>query len=149
MKKILFILACLCACGSAHASPYFRPLDIAHPQPVLGALIAPDTLKTSEAASLLPLITHSPKDGCILPSIVCEDWTPLAVGASMTAGNITFDVAPLANVVPWIQSGIQTATGVHYIDNPAVTISAGPVWEYKQSTNKGYYRTFIGLALHF
>jgi hypothetical protein len=131
------------------AAPYFRPLDYQHPKPVFGALIAPEALGQSEASSLLPLITHSPKDGCLLPTIVCEDWTPLAVGASMNAGKITLIVAPLANVVPWIQSAVQNATGKTYVKNPSVTISAGPALEYKQTTNKGYLRIFTGLALNF
>lgn len=142
----------------AFATPYFRPIDPSHPQPVAGALIAPK-LGDSEGAALLPILTHSPKDGCLLPSVVCEDWTPLAVGGSLNAGKLTFDVAPLANVLPWMQSGLLAVVpsswqGLRKILTPAegsapVTFSAGPVWEYKQLTNKGYFRVFSGLALHF
>ncbi len=143
----------------AMATPYFRPLDVRHPQPVAGALLALEAPGESSAAALLPLLTHSPKDGCLLPDVVCEDWSPLAVGASMNAGRVTFDVAPIANVLPWMAAAgravIPSGWGglrsvVDY--NPAgdtLTFSAGPVWEYRQVTNKGYYRTFLGLALHF
>jgi len=157
MKSLL--LALLVLAPAAHATPYFRPIDPAHPQPVAGALIAPAALGDSSGAALLPIFTHSPKDGCLLPSIVCEDWTPLAVGASLNAGKITFDVAPLANVLPWMQNGLLAVTPASWawaqkILAPAaggepVTFSAGPVWEYKQLTNKGYFRVFTGLALHF
>lgn len=143
----------------AFATPYFRLINPAHPQPVAGALLAPEALGQSAASALLPLLTHSPKDGCLLPSIVCEDWTPLAVGASINGGNITFDVAPLANILPWMQRAGQALvpsgwTAVREVVNydptgDAVTFSAGPVWEYQQRTNKGYFRIFTGLALHF
>lgn len=156
MKKI--ILAVLLAPSFAVAGPYFRLLDMSHPSPVAGALIDPmQDLKQTEAASLLPLITHSPKDGCLLPSIVCEDWTPLAVGGSMIAGHLTLDVAPLLNVLPWLQSAALALTpakwqGVANILKPAdssVTFSAGPVWQYRQDTNRGYLKIFTGMALHF
>lgn len=156
MKKILTM--CLLLPSLAGATPYFRLLDVSHPQPVVGALLAPEDLKHSAAASLLPLVTHSPKDGCIFPTIVCEDWTPLAVGASMASGQVTFDVAPLANVLPWMQRGANllvpsswTATRAVLAATPEspVSFSAGPVWEWKQATNKGYFRVFTGLALHF
>lgn len=158
MKSSKFILLALCLSVSASAAPYFRPLDPSHIQPVFGALLAPEDMSKSEGASLLPLITHSPKDGCMLPSVVCEDWTPLAVGASMSAGKITLDVAPLANVLPWMVALAEAAmppgwhSGLAWMipaDGQKVTFSAGPAWEYRQVTNKGYFRVFTGLALHF
>jgi hypothetical protein len=158
--KHWLIAALICFGSLAHAAPYFRPLDIRHPQPVAGALIDPRNLGQSEVASLLPLLTHSPKDGCLMPSIVCEDWTPLAVGASINAGQVTFAAGPLANVLPWMQrAGLAIVperwTWARSVldyggdETDAVTFSAGPVWQYKQATNKGYFRIFTGLALHF
>lgn len=158
MKKLLLWLGILGLPGVAMANPYFRPVDIGHPQPVIGAMVDPFGIKNSEAASLLPLITHSPKDGCLLPGVVCEDWTPLAVGASMNAGKITLNIAPLANVLPWVQALALAVTpekwgGLISALSPApgsvVTFSAGPVWQYQQATNKGYFKVFTGLALHF
>jgi hypothetical protein len=156
MKKLLIAVLVAFPCG-AQASPYFRPLDIRHPQPVAGALIDPRNLGQSEVASLLPLLTHSPKDGCLMPSIVCEDWTPLAVGVSMNAGKVTLDLAPLANILPWVSAAIGALPGywggIQDIlapkDTPPVTFSAGPVWQYRQIENRGYFRIFTGLALHF
>lgn len=152
----------------ADAAPYFRTilgkdasghLAIARPQPIIGALIDPGSLGKSEAVSLLPLITHSPKDGCLLPGIVCEDWTPLAVGASMNAGKVTFDVAPLANILPWMQSAGRAVipagwtalrSVVEYSgEGDPITFSAGPAWQYRQLENKGYFKIVTALALHF
>lgn len=167
MKKLLAAAALVCFYSTAEAAPYFRSIiskdangHIAFnkPAPVLGALIDPGHLGNSEAASLLPLITHSPKDGCLMPSIVCEDWTPLAVGVSANAGKFTLDVAPLANVLPWMQRGVLAVVpdkwaGFRNLLAPStdapVTFSAGPVWQYRQANNKGYFRVFTGLALHF
>lgn len=159
MRTLLALLVFIALIPSAQATPYFRLLNLENLHPVAGALLAPENLGQSAAAALLPLLTHSPKDGCLLPSIVCEDWTPLAVGASVNAGKITFDVAPLANVLPWMQSlgrsiipeGWATLRSLveYNASGDAITFSAGPVWEYQQRTNKGYFRVFTGLALHF
>jgi hypothetical protein len=160
MKHWLLVVALVCFGSFAHAAPYFRPLNPAHPKAVMGALLAPEGLKQSEATGLLPLFTHSPADGCMFPSIVCEDWTPLAVGASINAGQVTFAAGPLANVLPWMQrAGLaivpESWTWARSVldyggdETDAVTFSAGPVWQYKQATNKGYFRIFTGLALHF
>ncbi len=158
MKFLAF--AFMLAAVNASAKPYFRVIDPAHPQPVVGALV--DTIRPgqSQAASLLPIFTHSPADGCLLPSIVCEDWTPLAVGASMNAGKVTFDVAPLANLMPWMRTAGQAlipagwTTARSLVDytptaSDPLTISAGPVWEYSQLQNRGSFKIFSGLALHF
>lgn len=155
VKYALFVVL---LASQAQAVPYFRVLDYTHPKPVIGALLDPTALGNTEAASLLPLITHSPKDGCLLPAIVCEDWTPLAVGASMNAGKITLDVSPLANVLPWVQNAALAIVPVSWegvqkvlssnVDH-SVSFSAGPVWQYSQRTNKGYFKIFTGLALSF
>lgn len=156
VKKIL--VALLLSPVPALASPYFRPIDPQHPQPIVGAAVNPAKLADSRAVTLLPIITHSPKDGCLMPSIVCEDWTPLAVGASLNAGKLTFDVAPLANILPWVQNGLDavlpagwTATRKILAPTPdaPVTFAAGPMWEYRQLENKGYFLVVTALALHF
>lgn len=158
MKHWLVVAALVCFGSNASASPYFRLIDLNHPQPVLGALVAPEELGNTEATSLLPLITHSTKDGCFLPSLVCSDWSPLSIGASMNAGQLTFVAAPVGNVLPWIQRAALMATPSSWQNvinvlapskDQSVTFSAGPAWMFKQSTNKGYFRIFTGLALHF
>lgn len=155
MKKLLALLllpSCL------NASPYFRVIDPAHPEPIAGASLNPRDLKDSRVISLMPLLTHSPKDGCLFPSIVCEDWTPIAVGASFNAGKVTLDIAPLTNVLPWFQNGVKILLPDSWVvtksvlsPNPdaPVTFAAGPMWEYRQSSNKGYFMVVTALALHF
>ena len=105
---------------------------------------------------MLPIITHSPKDGFVL--IENEDWTPIAVGASANAGKWTFDVGPLFNVLPWMQEMAMKAIPERYesirnilapTPDAPLTFSAGPVFQYQQATNKWYYKTFTGLSLHF
>lgn len=158
MKHWLMAAALICFGSSASANPYFRIINPAHPQPVAGAMLDPKDLGNTEAASLIPLITHSTADGCLFPTIVCEDWTPLAVGFSMNSGKLTLNVAPLANVLPWFAAGALLVTPdswsnvrKFFTPGPAgpVTFSAGPVWQYKEETNKGYFKVFTGLALHF
>ena len=143
--------------GTALPDNYFRVLNLSKPVTVAGALIAP-SLGDSEGAVLVPIFTHSPADGCLLPGIVCEDWTPLAVGGAMNAGKISFEIAPLINVLPWMQTGLLALVPVSWASTRAmltpvagqpVTFSAGPVWHYSQAANKGYYRTFTGLSFHF
>lgn len=135
---------------AALASPYFRLLDPSHPQPVIGALVDPYHTSQTEAATLLPLVTHDPKDGCILPALVCESWSPAAVGAAVNAGKFTFDYTPVFNVMPWMGNIIEAAfPGTYTREVSPVTISAGPVWEYQELTNKGYFKVFTGLSLNF
>ena len=157
MKKLIAIVLFALPTYSA-AAPYFRPINVAKPVTVAGALIAEDT-KQSEGTLMIPLLTHSTRDGCLLPSIVCEDWSPIAIGPSVNAGEWSLAIAPLFNVLPWMSAGAKMLipdkyTSLRSMITPAageqqVTFSAGPTWLYKSSTNKGYYRTFVGLALHF
>lgn len=145
------------------ATPYFRPNNAfynpPHPQLVTGAMIDPLTLSQTSGSTMFPVLTHSPEDGCILPNVVCESWTPVAIGGALNAGKLTFDAAPIANVLPWVQTAALAVTpakwtGLVNILTPAgsgssVTFSAGPVWEYSQRANKGYFKVFTGLQLNF
>lgn len=165
MRKLLAALLMMVA-AQAHAlqfgflpDNYFRPIDVTHPIVIAGAAIDPVHLGDSRAVSLVPLATHSPSDGCLLPAIVCEDWTPAAIGGSVNAGKLTFDIAPLANVLPWAKTGLLAITptswaGVRKVltpaaGQPAVTFSVGPMWEYRQLNDKGYLMVVTALALHF
>ncbi len=166
MKKVIVGLL-LALAVKVQANPYFRPLDFQHPVTIAGAAINPSNLHDSRGVVLVPVFTHSPADGCLLPSIVCEDWTPAAIGASMNAGKLTFDFAPMANVLPWMQSGLRSITPASWSSvnallipsapntnasgsqSGSVTFSAGPMWEYRQLNNKGYFLVVTALALHF
>lgn len=165
MKHWFMVVALVCFGSTLQAKQfgvlpdgYLRLIDIAHPMPILGALLDPRDLNNSEAMSLLPLVTHSTRDGCLLPSVVCEDWAPVVGGASMNAGKITVVAGSMLNVLPWMQSGARALvpakwTGLVNILTPdpksTVTFSAGAVIEYRQITNKGYFKIPTGLALHF
>jgi len=157
MKKLIVaaLLSAVLAPVST-ASPYFRPLNISKPVTVTGALIGVNP-SDSEGAVMVPLFTHSPSDGCLLSKLgICEDWSPIAVGGAMNAGKVSLEVSPLFNVLPWMQQGAlalipSSWASVRAVLTPAsgsnVTFSLGPTWEYQQTTNKGYYRTFTGLAM--
>ena len=135
----------------AHGEPYFRlnPVftDPAHPITIQGALIDPLALNSSRATVLIPLFTAKGQYN--------EEWTPVAVGGSMNAGKITVDVAPLANVAPWAQQGLLAVVPASWAglrnalssQSGALSFSGGPVWEYRQSSNKGYFMVFTGLSL--
>jgi hypothetical protein len=147
---LLFLLS-----SAAQASPYFRVLNYEHPVTVGGALIDPVHLGNTQTTALLPIFTHSPADGCILPSVMCEDWSPLAIGGSVNAGKFSFIVAPIANVAPWAQQGLLAVVPASWqglrssLTAPpsGLTFSGGPAWQYDQAANKGYFRVFTGLAL--
>ncbi len=76
----------------------------------------------------------------------------------MNAGKLTFDVAPLANVLPWFQSAALAVVPAKWTplikvlspsSDQSVTFSAGPCFEYSQLQNKGFFKVFTGLALKF
>lgn len=162
MKHWLGLAALICFGATANATPYFRPNpvfeDPSHPIVIAGALIDPFTLGQTSGGSLLPVFTHSPNDGCLLPKIVCESWTPAAVGVSVNSGKMTFDIGPVANVLPWAQSAALAMTPANWTGlvkvlssspGQSVTFSAGPILEYSQLANKGYFKVFTGLQLNF
>jgi len=162
MNKLSTVVISFLLASAASANPYFRPnpvfTDPAHPVLIAGALVDPVSLGRSSAGSMLPAFTHSPKDGCLLPNIVCESWTPLAIGGSLNAGKLTLDVGPVANVLPWFQNAALAVvpakwTGLINVLTPStagpVTFSAGPIWEYSQLKNHGYFKVFTGLQLNF
>jgi hypothetical protein len=157
-----FLLLVLAA-TSARATPYFRPLDLASPHIVAGAFIDPKDPGNSAAGSALALVTHSTTDGCLLPSIVCEDWTPLAVGFSVNGGRVLIGAGPSVNLAPVFKSlalrglnavtgeenylGLKSSLGSVPITGPDVTMSFGPAWVVSPSENwKGYFRVFAGAA---
>lgn len=164
MKLTTIVL--LLAAGSANAQPYFRPIDLAHPRISAGAYVDPITPGQSAVGSALALVTHSTKDGCLLPTIVCEDWTPMAVGFSVNGGHALFGIGPSFNLAPLVKSallsavnavtaedtykGLKSSLGSEPITGPDVTMSFGPAWVISPTENyKGYFRIFAGGAWRF
>ncbi|MDE2020747.1 MAG: hypothetical protein KGJ13_10460 [Patescibacteria group bacterium] len=94
----------------ASASPYFRPLDISHPQVSAGAIWSLNGVKQSVGVTDLALITHSTHDGSIIPAslqkyVAPEDFVPLQVGAGGSfTGQAIINVGASVNVAPQIAS---------------------------------------------
>lgn len=111
-KQTIFSLLLLLACIPASATPYFRPIDPNHPQVGAGFLISPkDPIKTM-AVSDLALITHSTKDGTIIPDnwqslIPPESWVPLQIGLGGSfTGSATIAPGMSANLAPIVAANL-------------------------------------------
>ena len=154
-----------------------------HPAPLLGGFLAPDSITTeSEGGGMLPIITHSSRvdasghhvDGCLLPSIACEDWSPFAVGGSFRNGRGRVDIGPIINIFPVFQNaalallgliGSEKMPGLRSALNPTPTggssvdvrFTFAPVWEFDpfyqagsgHTNGHGYFRIFTGPQLLF
>lgn len=142
---------------------YFRPLSLTSPQTAISAYVDVEHPGNTSIGTSIALITHSPKDGCLFPSIVCEDWSPVAVDYSANAGRALFGLGPSANLAPAVRglmvrgllaSGltyryamVQSLTNALRVDDPDLTISFGPKWFVAPSQNwKGYFRLQAGAA---
>lgn len=104
MKYLM--IALLFAAATAKATPYFRIMDPAHPHLSAGAFVDPIEPGNTSAGTSLALVTHSPADGCLLPTFVCENWSPLTVGFSANAGRALLGVGPSFNVAPVLKAGL-------------------------------------------
>jgi len=150
----------------AQEGPYLRPIDLARPQLVAGAYLDPQAIGSTEGGTALALLTHSTEDGCLLPSLVCMDWTPLAAGFVAKPGDIKFAFGPLFNLAPVLKAGLlrglnfatkdgtlpglKSALGSEPVSGPSATVSIGPAWVIApQERFKGYLRVFIGGELRF
>ena len=156
MKMILLLLLP----SLAHAS-YFRPIDPSHPQLNAGAYVDVETPGNTAFGTAVALVTHAVRDGCALPTLICEDWTPLAAGFSVNGGRFLIGVGPSFNLAPVVKSailasvdaftadnsyqGLKSSLGSVPISGPDVTMSFGPSWVLSPTENwKGYFRIFAG-----
>jgi hypothetical protein len=98
--RMMLAAGLIALAAQASAMPYFRPIDPARPRLSAGAFIDPSDAGNSQAGTALAIFTHSPADGCLLPSVACVDWTPLAVGFSAGGGRTTLGLGPSANAAP-------------------------------------------------
>lgn len=105
MKKLAVLLMALAS--GAQASPYLRsPLaggPVVHYE---GVFIDPREPGRTTVGTELALLTHDPKDGCLLPSLVCMQWAPVATGLSVTGGRVLWNIGPTVNVFPWMIAGL-------------------------------------------
>ena len=160
MTRIMIAVLALAASVPAAAGPYIRPLDLSSPHFIAGAYLDPETPGASEAGTAIALLTHATEDGCGLPSIVCTDWTPLAVGVVANGGKFKLAIGPVFNLAPVLKSlalkGLNAVTegdsfrnvketlGSVPITGPDATVSIGPSFVYSPQENKGYFRKFFG-----
>jgi len=170
-KWILVLSALLMAWScSAGATPYFRLMSHDaqgyHPQLNAGTFLdVADPTGGSTGGMSVSIITHSPKDGCLLPGIVCEDWSPLSIGWSLGAGKNLAGIGPVLNVMPWAKSFALMALNTvapgkapnlrgllaPVMDSQGLDLSMAisPLWAYGINTDKGYFRIFTGAAVKF
>jgi hypothetical protein len=150
----------------AVAAPYFRVLDLSRPQISAGAFIDPTDPGNSSVGSMLAVVSHSTRDGCLLPSVTCEDWVPLSVGFAEKNGKAIFAVGPSINLAPLAKSlllrgfnavtesgsyaGVKASLGSERLDRQDISVSFGPAWAVAPLENwKGYVRMFMGAAWKF
>lgn len=163
MKKIALLLI---LAVNGHATPYFRILDLKQPQINAGALIDVQDPSNTSATTSIALITHSPKDGCYLPSIACTSWSPLAVGFSGNSGRFLFSAGPSVNLAPVTRAlisraialvtksedyvGLKTTLSNEPHSETDISIAFGP-WYVVSPTEKfkGSLRIFSGVAWNF
>ena len=158
----------------ASATPYFRPIDPFHAKKVVGGYIDPLDLGASSVGGAYALITHSKNDGCFMPSVICEDWSPLMVGLSVNSGKVKLNIGPAINLTPVAKlgllsvlnmatnsdtlSGVKSILGSQPITGPDVSTSFGPALGWTPIENgamlpvnawKGKFAIFAGASLSF
>ena len=160
---------------NAAAGPYFRLIDPEHVQRSAGAYVDPVNSGNTSAGTATALITHSVRDGgCLLPAVVCEDWSPLTVGFSVRAGHLDFNLGPVVNLTPLVKSGllatlnvltrdevlsgVKSALGSESLDKSTPSIAFGPNLGVAPIQNggvlsplkwQGKFRIFAGAAWAF
>lgn len=106
------IVALLLVCAGAAQAAYFRlairPADKGYLYESFGAFVDPVEPGQSSVAKQVALVSHSPKDGCMFPTIVCEDWSPLALGFGVNSGRFLFGLGPSINMAP-VMRGVALA----------------------------------------
>lgn len=112
MKSRFLLSTLLCFTGNAQAAPYFRLLDPAHIHKIIGVSIDPVNTGQSSLVTEIALITHSTRDGCLFPAIVCEDWSPLMIGPSYHAGRFAVVFGPVVNLSAVAKIGLLKAVNL-------------------------------------
>lgn len=172
MKNAIALLLLLAT--NAGAAPYFRPLDINKIHRSYGAYIDPFDTGNTSAGFATAFVTHSIRDGCLFPTIICEDWSPLAAGFSANSGRLTFNVGPSVNMNPLVKgglflllnqitredslSGLKSALSSEPVDGGHLSMAFGPAvnWNPVQDGRfiapdkwQGKFRVFAGAAWSF
>lgn len=108
----LLLIVLLQGDGPAAAAPYFRLIDPAKPVRVAGAYVDPSSPGQTSYGTAVALVTHATADGCLMPTIVCEDWSPAMAGFSYNAGRFQFNIGPAINLAPIAKAALLRALGV-------------------------------------
>jgi hypothetical protein len=167
MKKVLLAVVLLGLTRMVNANPYFRFLridDLGTYQPIGGSFVDPTGHSGPSDGGVMPLIYHSHQDGYLI--IPGEDWALLSIGGASGPRGKEVVISPflfnimqsaqylglkaLTYVLPaaWAQN-VKTQLSAPVTSRVDLTSSVGPVWVYDPNSNKGYFRIFIGGALHF
>lgn len=166
MKALLIaVLLTIPFASRSDAAPYFRLIHQV-PQVGLGTLYDPVEVGQSQAAIMVPLITHSYNDGWLI--IPGEDWTPLAIGGWQNGREYGLLVGPSFNMLPIIQASMLafvtavTPTNKYLnlklmlVPIPStgsdVMFSFAPAWEFQPlhgPKGKGFFKIFIGPVWKF
>lgn len=175
MKNLLIAVAVACLGINANAAPYFRVIDPNKPYKIVGAYVDPGNPGNTSFGTAIALVTHSTRDGCLFPKIVCEDWSPLMVGPSYNAGRFQVNIGPAVNLAPIARnlivilgdktlseqnaSGLRSAlTSVPLKRGAQASISFGPALNFAPIQHgivlplnqwQGRFRLFAGAALEF
>jgi hypothetical protein len=171
---VFLVLLALFAPLPAEASPYFRPIGPGNAQLISGSWVDPAGEDAPDLGGLVPLITHSTRDGALIRAIQA-DWSPLALGAGRSASAGAFvAVGPVANMAPAVKSALLAGldlvgpdrfTNLRQLLAPVpdssgldVSVSFGPAWlikpvdggEFKDPKSwRGHFRLFFGAGLRF
>lgn len=113
MKHWKLAVALICFGSSVQAKQfgflpdnYMRFIDLSHPITSFGAFVdAREPSKTSMGKATA-LITHDPKDGCLFPNLVCEQWAPVTTSFSINAGKLHWNLGPAINLTPEIKASV-------------------------------------------
>lgn len=85
---------------------YLRPIDFTHPEIAMGFDIAPKDLSETTGITSIAIITHSDKDGTLIPERLQPyfppvAWAPLAIGFGGSFNQeVVLDIGTSANVSP-------------------------------------------------
>lgn len=138
MKHWLFGAALICLGSIAPAAPYLRtPFNGGPTVAYTGIFIDPREPGKTTVGNEIALVTHDPKDGCLLPSIVCEQWVPVATGLSVNAGRVYWDIGPTVNVFPWMVAAMDSLGLETWFSPPdsSLSFAAGPKLGLNPITN--------------
>jgi hypothetical protein len=113
MKHWMLAVALVCFCSTAKATPYLRLIGPDNYQVSQGALFSSKNINLTQESTVIGLVTHSTKDGSILPAwlqqyVAPEDW---AIGTAVNygGGNGSAAIGMVINVSPQLQQWGVTA----------------------------------------